>query len=271
MTEASHTEDETPKSGTPRTLAIDCGGGGIKTALFDSGSFQIGPVQRTAVTYPFAPDDLFAIIAEHSAIHGTFERITLGMPGMIRHGMVVYTPHYIRKSGPHTRILPDLEAAWTGFDMQGHLEDTYGVPSLVLNDAEVAAAGVVSGVGLELVLTLGTGLGSAYLDNGKLAPHLEISHAPMQWGLVYDDVVGEAERLRLGDSAWSRRVYKAIESLWPVFRWDTLYLGGGNAARITNTIRGRLSNVQFVSNMVGMSGGVRAWSMASPRPRNFAN
>ncbi len=256
------------------TLSVDCGGGGIKSTLLDAGGFQISGVARTPVPYPFSPEDMLQVItAQLDEIGGgtrpDFDRITLGMPGMIRRGVVVYTPHYIRRSGPHTRILPDLERAWTGQDMQATVEARFDVPALILNDAEVAAAGIVSGRGLELVLTLGTGLGSAFLDNGQLAPHLEISHAPMRWGLVYDDVVGEHERIRLGDSAWSRRVLKAVESLWPVFRWDTLYIGGGNAARISDSVRARMPGANFVPNMAGMQGGVRAWSMVAREERTL--
>mgnify|MGYP002724288589 CR=1 FL=1 len=161
------------------TLSVDCGGGGIKSTLLDAGGFQISGVVRTPVPYPFSPEDMLQVItAQLDEIGGgtrpDFDRITLGMPGMIRRGVVVYTPHYIRRSGPHTRILPDLERAWTGQDMQAAVEARFDVPALILNDAEVAAAGIVSGRGLELVLTLGTGLGSAFLDNGQLAPHLEI-------------------------------------------------------------------------------------------------
>ncbi|QOR47158.1 ROK family protein [Trueperella pecoris] len=252
--------------GHPITLAVDCGGGGIKSCILDAGGFQRSDVVRTQVPYPFSPEDLLQVVAQQLEDLGSgtpprIDRITLGMPGMIRHGVVVYTPHYIRRAGPHTRILPNLEHAWTGQDMQSALEARFGVPALVLNDAEVAAAGIVSGKGLELVLTLGTGLGSAFLDNGVLAPHLEVSHATVRWGLTYDDILGEHERLRLGDSAWSRRVLKAMESLWPVFRWDQLYIGGGNAARVTDSVRARMPGVNWVPNMAGMNGGVRAWSM----------
>ena len=205
MNEVSHTGPEQPKPAL-RTLAVDCGGGGIKTSLLDEGGFQIGQPQRTALRYPLPPEDLLGIVSKHAANVEGFERITLGLPGMIRHGVVVYTPHYIRRAGPHTKILPELAEAWDHLDLQHVLERTFGVPALVLNDAEVAAAGVVSGSGVELVITLGTGLGNAIIDNGRLAPHLEISHGPMRWGLTYDDVIGEAERIRLGDTAWSRRV-----------------------------------------------------------------
>ena len=243
---------------------MDCGGGGIKSSILDANGFLIGSALRTPVRYPFSPDNLFAIITDHASRLGSFDRITLGMPGMIRRGIVVYTPHYIRVAGPHTKPSPELDAAWNGLNMEAALTTRYGVPALVLNDAEVAAAGVVSGEGSELVLTLGTGLGCAFIDGGHLAPHLEMSHAQMRWGLTYDDVVGEAERIRLGDSSWSRRVHRAINTLWPVFRWDRLYLGGGNASRIRPTVREKLGpNVTFIPNAAGMNGGVRAWAFAN--------
>lgn len=248
----------------PRTLAVDCGGGGIKSSVLDAAGFQISAPQRTALKYPLSPQDLMNIIALQIADAPKFERITLGMPGMIRRGVVVYTPHYIRRAGPHTRIDPQLAEAWDHLDMRAWLEATFHTPALVLNDAEVAAAGVVSGEGAELVLTLGTGLGTTLIDSGILSPHLEISHAPLKWGKTYDDVLGEAERLRLGDIAWSRRVLRAIDSLWPVYRWDKLYVGGGNSAHISASVATKIIENYagtLISNTAGMNGGARAWAM----------
>ena len=85
---------------------------------------------------------------------------------MIRHGVVVATPHYVTRSGPRSAVDPDLLAAWTGCDIRASIEARLGLPTLVLNDAEVHGAGVISGTGIELVLTLGTGLGSALFDGG---------------------------------------------------------------------------------------------------------
>ena len=73
-----------------------------------------------------------------------------------------------------------LLAAWTGFDVAAAVRERFGRPALVMNDAEVHAAGAVTGKGLELVLTLGTGLGSAVFDGGRMAPHLELSHATVR-------------------------------------------------------------------------------------------
>lgn len=249
---------------TPRTtLTIDCGGGGIKASVLDdSGVMHAAPV-RAVTPYPLSPARLVSIIRDLATQLPAARRVTVGMPGMIRRGVVVATPHYICRAGPRTRVLPELLAAWTGFDMRGAIEESLDMPALVLNDAEVHACGVVTGTGLEMVITLGTGLGNAIFDNGVLAPHAELSQCPVKWGLTYDDYIGEHERLRLGDAHWSRRARLVIESLQPVYHWDRLYVGGGNGRRITAANVARLGpSVIIIPNAAGISGGVRAWEMA---------
>jgi len=136
------------------------------------------------------------------------------------------------------------------------------MPTIVLNDAEIHGAGVIVGAGLELVLTLGTGLGSAIFDGGVLAPHLELSQAPVRWGLSYDTYIGEHERKRLGDALWSRRVARAVDVLRPVFLWDRLYLGGGNARALTPSAIARLGDdVVIVPNTAALVGGARVWQL----------
>jgi polyphosphate glucokinase len=214
------------------TLAIDCGGGGIKGSVLDeAGTMRAHPL-RVATPYPMSPDLFVQTLSELAGKLPEPVRATVGMPGMIRHGVVVATPHYVTRSGPRSKVDPELVEAWDGFDARTALSTALRVPTLVLNDAEVHGAGAVTGAGLELVLTFGTGLGCALFDGGRLAPHLEMSQAPVRWGLSYDTYIGETERRRLGDTFWSRRVRTVVEALRPVFRWDRLYLGGGNSRRI---------------------------------------
>jgi len=244
------------------TLAIDCGGSGIKASVLDSRATLHAPAIRVPTPYPLPPERLIETIAEIAAGLPPAQRVTVGMPGMIRHGVVVATPHYIRANGPHTRLDPALADAWAGFDMQAGVAARLGFPTLVLNDAEVHGAGVISGTGLELVLTLGTGLGSALFDGGGLAPHLEMSHAPVRWGTTYDDWIGEHERARMGDALWSRRIRRMVEGFEPVFRWDRLYIGGGNSRRITASTLAKLGDaIVIVPNQAGIVGGVRAWTL----------
>lgn len=244
------------------TLAVDCGGGGIKASVLDEKGTMIAPAVRTATPYPLPPGLLIDTIADLGRHLPNASRVTVGMPGMIRHGVVIATPHYITKDGPRSKVLPDLVEQWARFDMRRSLEDVFGIPVLVLNDAEVAGAGCITGTGLEMIITLGTGLGNAIFDAGRLAPHTEISQGPIRWGLTYDDYLGEHERLRLGDAHWSRRVRRVVTSLRPMYLWDRLYIGGGNGVRITPAQREQLGeDVVIVPNDAGIRGGVRAWDV----------
>lgn len=244
------------------TLSIDCGGLGIKASVLDGqGTMHVQPIQ-VATPYPLSPTRFVETLVELAKTLPGADRATVGMPGMIRHGVVVATPHYITAKGPRTKIEPELKAAWSGFDAQSALTTALKMPTLVLNDAEVHGAGVVAGSGFEVVLTLGTGLGCAVFDGGVLAPHIELSHAPVRRSTTYDTWIGEHERRRLGDAFWTRRVRTMVEELRPVFLWDRLYLGGGNSRRINATQIERLGDdVVVVPNAAGIVGGVRAWSL----------
>ena len=242
-------------------MTVDCGGSGIKFAVLDAQGTMKTPPQRVPTPYPLPPQRLIDVIAEQAAELPEFGRITVGMPGMLRHGVVIGTPHYICERGPRTRVIPALVEQWAGLDIATALSERLEVPALVLNDAEVHGAGVVSGAGLELVLTFGTGLGSAHFDGGRLAPHLEVSRAPIRM-TTYDEYIGEPERRRLGNALWSRRVRRVVESLRPVFVWDRIYLGGGNSRCITASVLGQLGDdVVIVPNSAGIIGGVRAWQL----------
>ncbi|MFV2017729.1 ROK family protein [Micromonospora sp. LOL_023] len=247
------------------TLAIDCGGGGVKASVLDeTGTMRARPI-RIPTPYPLPPKLFVDTLHDLGERLPTADRVTVGMPGMIRHGVVVATPHYITRAGPRTRVDPALRDEWSGFDARTALSAAFDLPVLVLNDAEVHGAGVVAGTGCELVLTLGTGLGCALFDGGRLAPHLELSQAPVRWGQTYDTYVGEHERRRLGDAFWSRRVRGVVDGLRPVFQWDRLYLGGGNSRLVRPEQLARAGDdVVVVPNTAGIVGGVRAWTLIPP-------
>ncbi|TAK68188.1 MAG: ROK family protein [Actinomycetota bacterium] len=250
------------------TLGIDCGGSGIKASVLDAdGAMQAKPI-RVPTPYPLPPERLLDLLVDIAGTLPAAQRVTVGMPGMIRHGVVVTTPHYVTRSGPRSRIDPPLLRRWSGYDARAGVSTALGLPALVLNDAEVHGAGVIAETGLELVLTLGTGLGCATFDDGRLAPHLELSQATTRWGQLYDRYVGERERRRLGNAFWSRRVLRMVAALRPMFLWDRLYLGGGNSRRILpDALADMGDDVVVVPNSAGIVGAVRAWRLA-PQPWN---
>ena len=116
--------------------------------------------------------------------------------------------------------------------------------------------GIIAGQGLEVVLTLGTGVGSAIFSNGALTPHLELAHHPIRKDKTYNDYVGNAARRALSKKKWNDRVLKTIEIVYDLLHYDVLYVGGGNAANITVKLP---DNVRIASNDAGLTGGIRLW------------
>ncbi|MEN9711449.1 MAG: hypothetical protein RL441_1441 [Actinomycetota bacterium] len=246
------------------TLSIDCGGSFIKSAVLDEAGTIHGSERRMATPYPLSAERFVETMAEVVASNESADRITIGMPGMIRHGVVMHTPHYINEAGPFTRRDPQLVSSWKSFDVQRAVVAATGKPTIVMNDAEVHAAGVINGSGLEVVFTLGTGLGSAMFDGGVLAPHLELSHATVRSGVWYDHWIGEEERQRIGNALWNRRIRLMVERWRPVFLWDRLYIGGGNSRLVTDATRSRLGeDVVIVANNSALFGGKRLWDFAA--------
>ncbi len=244
------------------TLAVDCGGSGIKASVLDDAGAMRAERVRLPTPYPLPPERFLDCLQQVAGVLPAADRLTVGIPGMVRHGVVVATPHYVTRSGPRSPVDPALLAAWSGYDAAAATRERLDLPVLVLNDAEVHGAGVVAGSGLELVLTLGTGLGAALFDVGRLAPHLELSHATVRRGTTYDAWIGDHVRRERGNAFWSRRVRTMVAELRPVFRWDRLYLGGGNARRLQPEHLARMGDdVVVVPNSAALVGGVRAWSM----------
>ncbi|HEY4898089.1 MAG TPA: ROK family protein, partial [Candidatus Nanopelagicaceae bacterium] len=117
------------------TLAIDCGGSSIKASVLDGkGTLHANPIS-TPTPYPLSPTKLIDTFQELATQLPPFDRVTVGIPGMIRHGVVVHTPHYINTRGPLTKVDPDLLSGWRGFDMQSAVAKHFNKPALVMNDA----------------------------------------------------------------------------------------------------------------------------------------
>src|SRR5207249_8139055 len=102
-----------------------------------------------------------------------------------------------------------------------------------------------SGKGLEMVITLGTGFGTALLLNGKLLPHLELAHHPISKDRTYDNYIGEKVLEQEGLEKWNKRMQKVLATLKTVFNYDRLYISGGNARKLRFPLE---KNISIVSN-----------------------
>jgi polyphosphate glucokinase len=155
------------------------------------------------------------------------------------------------------RTAPNLgHEGWQGFDLAAALQRELGRPVRVANDADVQGLAVVRGQGIEMVITLGTGFGSALFDNGRLCPHLEIAHQPFRKGETYDQQLGNKTRKEVGKAKWQGRVLRAIENMRELVGFDHLYIGGGNAEKLDCELP---ADVTVVHNSAGLAGGARLW------------
>ncbi|MGH7639330.1 MAG: ROK family protein [Candidatus Dormibacteria bacterium] len=243
------------------TLALDVGGTGIKAQSLDPSGTALGHEARLETEYPLPPERMIQVFQQLASQVPAFDRASVGFPGVVRSGLVISAPHFIRVGGDGTAVSPELQAAWNRFDLAEATERALGRPARIGNDAEVQGMAVVQGHGLEVVVTLGTGYGSAIFQGGRLAVHLELAHHPCHHGKTYNEYVGEAARRKVGTKRWNQRVRRTIELLRALLFFDHLYVGGGNSAHVNGTLP---DDVTLVDNTAGLLGGIRLWE---PGPR----
>jgi len=227
----------------PHTLAVDIGGTGIKMIVLDSAARPINERARMLTPLPATPSAVLGVIATMALQQPTFDRVSVGFPGVIKRGVVQTAPN----------LGTDL---WQGFTFEQHIAEIVKLPVRTMNDADLQGFGVISGQGVELALTLGTGVGAGLYVDGRLVPNLELGHHPWKKEQSYEDRLSDRELKEIGKRHWSKRVLEMIQQLEPIFNFDMLYLGGGNAEHIKVDLP---ANVKLFTNVEGMTGGVKIW------------
>lgn len=226
-----------------KILSIDIGGSRIKATILDPEGNMLMDFQKIATPPTPDPGNVIQAIIELTRSFQEYHRISVGFPGYTRQGIV------------HTA--PNLGTPkWKGVFLSKLLSDVLNKPVRVLNDADMQGLGVVKGQGLEMVVTLGTGFGTALLIDGNLLPHLEVAHHPVSKDRTYDEYIGDRALLEVGLEKWNRRVKKIIEILKTVFNYDHLYIGGGNSKKISFEMD---DTITLVSNVDGIRGGAKVW------------
>ena len=238
------------------TLSLDVGGTGIKGDTLDPRGRPTADRVRVPTTYPLSPDALLRVFSEITKSLPAFDRVSVGFPGVVRDGLILSAPHFVLEGGDGTPEVPELVRAWDHFNLSSATAKALGKPTRVGNDAEVQGMAVIARRGLEVVLTLGTGVGSAVFHDGRLAPHLELAHHPLHKRKTYNEYLGDQVRKRVGEERWNRRVARMVKVVRALLFFDHLYIGGGNSARVTVTLG---EDVTLVDNDAGLLGGIRLW------------
>lgn len=213
-----------------RILVIDVGGTNVKIAMGGA---------KELVKIPSGPTMTAAQMADavlKAASDWTYDAVSIGFPGPVKNGRPAKEP-------------ANLGKGWVSFDY----EKAFGRPVRVINDAALQALGGYTG-GRMLFLGLGTGLGSALIVDGVVAP-LEVAHMPYRKGGTFEDYVGERGLKRLGKKKWARHVAEVIDILRHGLQADHVVLGGGQTKRLEKAPDG----VTIGTNLNAIVGGVRLW------------
>jgi polyphosphate glucokinase len=205
-------------------LGIDIGGSGIKGAIVDLDKGElIGDRHRIETPQPSTPQAVANVVNEivrHFKWEGP---IGCTFPAIVRHGV--------------TMTAANVDKSWIGFDAGGLFAQVTGRKVILLNDADAAGvaemtfgAGKGRDKGVVIVLTFGTGIGSAIFLDGKLLPNTEFGHVPMPMkGLVAEHYCSERIRkehgLKWGEWAIRTNHYLALLDL--LFSPDIFIIGGG--------------------------------------------
>lgn len=214
-----------------RILVVDVGGTNVKVA---------GSWRRTPVKIPSGPTltaskmvkGVLALTADWK-----YDVISIGYPAPVRAGRPIKEPH-------------NLGGGWRRMDF----ERAFGKPVRVANDAAMQALGSYEG-GRMLFLGLGTGLGSAIVDDGRLEP-LELAHLPYRRGRSYEDYLGTRGIEANGRKRWARHVEIVTTLLREALLCDYVVLGGGNV----NKLKKLPPKARRGGNTRAVEGGLRLWA-----------
>jgi polyphosphate glucokinase len=226
-------ETSVTPSESPRTLVIDIGATGIKATLLNDMRESLGQRRRRETPSAGKPGEVMDVVVELAKRFEPFDRVAVGFPGVVTQGVV--------------KAAPTLADEWQGFNIGDVLEAALQRPVRVANDADVQGFGAISGIGVELVITLGTGVGTSLFVDGRLVPNVELGKEKLR----------NAALQKIGKRRWNKRLVKYIRKLDAMFHFTRLYLGGGNSCHVD--IRKLPSHVTVMSNLNGLVGGLALW------------
>jgi polyphosphate glucokinase len=212
-------------------LVIDVGGTNIK--LYHSSGAEM---RRIASGPTLTPEDLVRDVKAATA-DWHVDVISVGYPGVIKHDRIVKEP-------------ANLGAGWAGFDFG----KAFDQPVHLINDAAMQALGSYHG-GRMLFLGLGTGLGNATVDDGRVTP-MECGHLPYRKRLTFEQYVGAAGLERLGPERWEKHVHRVVALLKDALVADYVVIGGGNSKRLARLPDG----AELGSNANALAGGIALWA-----------
>lgn len=211
------------------TLGVDIGGTGIKAGLVDTETGQlVGKRYRLPTPKSRLPKDVLPVVTEvidHFDYKGP---VGIGFPAVVVDGI------------PKTHFTSHRVMEWVGFPVAARLSEASGCHVTLLNDADAAGIAEMAfghgrgELGTVVLLTIGTGIGSALFVDGKLLPNTEFGNLWLKgWKRVAERHASERARLELDLSwkKWARNLDKLLRHIDHIFSPQLIILGGGGAKK----------------------------------------
>lgn len=234
-------------------LGVDIGGSGIKGAIVDTATGKlVSERHRIKTPQPATPDAVAAVLAELVAHFEWKGLIGCGFPAVIQHGIA--------------RTAANISPTFIGTDVDKLFSAVTRCPCYTANDADAAGLaemhfGEGAGQsGVVLMVTIGTGLGTAFFTNGQLLPNTELGHMFMKNGregeLYASDAVRKAEQLSW--KQWGKRFNNYLTLMEALFWPDLIILGGGASKKFEKfeekiTVKAKVKPAAFL-NQAGIAG-----------------
>lgn len=245
-------------------FGLDIGGSGIKGAPVDTKTGKlIGERIRVPTPRAGRPDDVVATAVRVISRARWDGPVGVGFPGVVKEGVV------------HTAA--NVDKAFIGFDLAERLRRELGSPVRIVNDADAAGLAEVrwgAGVGVEgvvLMLTLGTGIGTALFIGGKLVPNTELGHIELNGGdaeLYASDRARKVDNLTWQD--WAGRLVEYLRKMEDLFWPDLIIVGGGVSKRSEKFLPHIKTRTEIVPaemlNAAGIAGAALAYVPEVPVP-----
>jgi polyphosphate glucokinase len=204
-----------------QALGIDIGGSGIKGAVVHTASGELATQRvRFATPTPSTPDAVAALVARLASEASWTGVVGATFPAVIKHGVA--------------KSAANVDPSWIDTDVDEVFTKATGLEVIVLNDADAAGIaesrfGAAKGVGgVVIMLTFGTGIGSALLIDGTLVPNTELGHLELDGHDAETRAASSVkEKHKMSFKKWAERVQAYMAHVERLFTPDLFVVGGG--------------------------------------------
>lgn len=227
-------------SATAPILCVDLGGSFVKGYLVSPEGTRLQTLATLPTPAGITPDGFLGIVSNLVKQVPSAGNVVVALPTRVKDGMV-----------PESMNVGSAD--WVGYPIEAQLEQLLGRPVRALKDADLHMLGAAeTNRGVQLLLSLGTGLGTSMMVHDEVLPNVELASLVMPKSAPSAETehpLDGAVRMRVGDPEWNRSIARALETFDAALRPDYIHLSGGSARHVD--LEGLSADVRPKVSIVG--------------------